>query len=104
MTGKGRPIFVRLIGVAFLLLGLLSGPSPTLWAQSAEAPPTGTPPAPVKKSPSDAAPKTETPATSEEDSKQDRERAYRRQKDDLKRFAPSEEIRVDKAVDFPVDI
>jgi hypothetical protein len=104
MNGRRRCPLARLIGVAFLLLGLLSGPSPTLWAQSAEAPPTGTPPAPVKKSPSDAAPKSETPATGGEDSHQDRQRAYRRQKDDLKEFAPSEEIRVDKAVDFPVDI
>lgn len=104
MIGRGRRPLARLIGVTFLLTGLLSGPSPTLWAQSTEAPATGSTPAPVEKSPSDAAPKTETPATGEEDAQQERQRAYRRQKDDLKRFAPSEEIRVDKAVDFPVDI
>jgi hypothetical protein len=104
MTGRGRRPLARLLGVAFFLAALLSGPSPTLWAQSTEAPATGSTPAPATISPSDAAPKTETPVTGEEDVQQERQRAYRRQKDDLKRFAPSEEIRVDKAVDFPADI
>lgn len=104
MTGKGRPTFARLIGVAFLLAVLLSGPTPALRAQSTAMPPASSAPAPVEEPPSDNTPKTKTPTTGEEDPAQDRERGYRRQKDDLKRFAPSEEIRVDKAVDFPADI
>jgi len=102
MTGRRRHAFARLAGVAILLAGLLSWPSPALRAQSAEAPPAGRSPAPVEESPSEAAAQTETPATGEKDAK--RERAYRRQKDELNKFAPSEEIRVDKAVDFPADI
>ena len=64
----------------------------------------GSTPAPANEAKTEGAPQTETPATTKENPTQDRERGYRRQKDDLKRFAPSEEIRVDKAVDFPVDI
>lgn len=88
-----------LIGMTLLLVGLLGGPAPTLWAQSAETPPAATAPAQT-----DVAPEDNSPATGKEKTTQDRQRAYRRQKDELKEFAPSEEIRVDKAVDFPVDI
>ena len=104
MTGRRRPPFVRLIGVAFLLAGLLGWPPSALQAQSTATPPTGSAPAPANEAKTDGSPQTETPATTKENPTQDRERGYRRQKDDLKRFAPSEEIRVDKAVDFPVDI
>jgi len=104
MTGRGRHAFAGLIGAALLLAGVLGGPPPALRAQSTTAPPADSAPAPVDASKTDGAPQTETTATGEEDSKQDRERAYRRQQDELKRFAPSEEIRVDKAVDFPADI
>ena len=88
-----------LIGMTLLLVGLLGGPAPTLWAQSAETPPAATAPAQT-----DVAPEDNPPATGKEKTTQDRQRAYRRQKDELKAFSPSEEIRVDKAVDFPVDI
>jgi hypothetical protein len=83
-----------LIGMTLLLVGLLGGPAPALWAQSAETPPAQ----------GEVAPEDNPPPAVKEPSPQDRQRAYRRQKDELKEFAPSEEIRVDKAVDFPVDI
>lgn len=102
MTGNQRRACTRLIGVVCLLAGLLLWPPPALWAQSAGETPAERPTAPVEESPSDAKPKTETPKTGEESPK--REQSYRRQKDNLKQFAPSEEIRVDKAVDFPADI
>jgi hypothetical protein len=86
------------IGMTLLLVGLLGGPPPALWAQSAATPPTAAAPAQTE-----IAPENNT-TTEKEPSTQDRQRAYRRQKDELKEFAPSEEIRVDKAVDFPVDI
>lgn len=89
----------RLIGMALLLVGLLGAPPPALRAQSAETPPAATAPAPT-----DVAPEDNPPTTGKETSTQDRQRAYRRSKDELKAFSPSEEIRVDKAVDFPVDI
>jgi len=104
MTGRGRHLFARLVAVAFLLAGLLGWPPPALRAQSTTAPPAGSAPAPADASETDGAPQPKTPAAGKEDPKQDRQRAYRRQKDELKEFAPSEEIRVDKAVDFPVDI
>ena len=87
------------IGITLLIAGLLGISSPTLWAQSAETPPAATAPAQT-----DVAPGDNPPATGKEPSTQDRQRAYRRQKEELKAFTPSEEIRVDKAVDFPVDI
>ena len=93
-----RPNAAGLIGMTLLLVGLLGGPPPALWAQSAETPPAATAPAQTGVVPADS-----PPATGKE-STQDRQRAYRRQQDELKEFAPSEEIRVDKAVDFPVDI
>ena len=102
MTGNRRHACTRLIGTVCLLAGLLLWPAPALRAQSADAPPAERPTAPVEKSPSEAEPETETPKAGEESPK--REQSYRRQKDSLKRFAPSEEIRVDKAVDFPADI
>lgn len=102
MTGNRRHVCNRLIGVVCLMAGLLLWPPPALRAQSADAPPAERPAAPVERSPSDAKPKTEAPKTEEAPPK--REQSYRRQKDNLKQFAPSEEIRVDKAVDFPADI
>lgn len=104
MTASGRHAFAHLIGVAFLLAGLLGWPPTALQAQSTTTPPADSAPAPTNDSKTDGAPQTNAPGTGEEDTKQDRQRAYRRQKDELKEFAPSEEIRVDKAVDFPVDI
>jgi len=88
-----------LIGMTLLLAVLLGAPPPALRAQSAETPPAATAPAQT-----DVAPEGNPPPAAKETSPQDRQRAYRRQKDELKAFAPSEEIRVDKAVDFPVDI
>ncbi|MCB2168294.1 MAG: hypothetical protein KQI78_11565 [Deltaproteobacteria bacterium] len=88
-----------LIGMTLLIAGLLGISSPALWAQSAQTPPAAAAPAQTE-----GAPEDNPPATAKEPSTQDRQRAYRRQKDELKEFAPSEEIRVDKAVDFPVDI
>jgi hypothetical protein len=88
-----------LIGMTLLLVGLLGGPAPALWAQSAETPPAAAAPARTE-----VAPEGHPPPAVNEASPQDRQRAYRRQEDELKEFAPSEEIRVDKAVDFPVDI
>ena len=88
-----------LIGMTLLIAGLLGIPSPALWAQSAETPPAAAAPAQTEGAPEDNPPKA-----GKENTKEDRSRTYRRQKDELKPFAPSEEIRVDKAVDFPVDI
>ena len=89
------------LGIGLLLIGLLAGPPAVLMAQS----PT---------TPADEAPTMEERITPEEEpardpggegqAPQDRGGAYRRQKDNLKPFEPSEEIRVDKAVDFPADI
>ena len=79
MTGKGRPTFARLIGVAFLLAGLLGWPPSAVQAQSTATPPASSAPAPVEEPQSDNTPKTKTPTTGEEDPPQDRERGYRRQ-------------------------
>ncbi len=86
------------IGMTLLLVGLLGAPPPALWAQSAETPAAATAPAQTEVAPEG------NPPPEKETSPQDRQRAYRRQKEELKEFTPSEEIRVDKAVDFPVDI
>lgn len=94
---KPRPV-VRLIGMALLSVGLLTAPSPVLQAQSAETPPAAEEPGTA------AAPKKDPAPTGVDKPDPDRSRAYRRQQDELKPFAPSEEIRVDKAVDFPADI
>ena len=88
-----------LIGIMLLLAGLSGGPSSALWAQSAETPPAATAPARTE-----VAPEDNPPTTGKETPTQDRQRTYRRQKDELKAFAPSEEIRVDKAVDFTAEI
>ncbi len=102
---ENRPHTIAcLISMIFLLTGLLGEPSPALWAQSAETPPTASAPAQAEETKTEVAPEDNPPPTGKEDSTKDRQRAYRRQKDELKEFAPSEEIRVDKAVDFPVDI
>jgi hypothetical protein len=81
---------------------LLNGPPPMLLAQSTSPAPVEVPAqeeqtAPPKASVDDAGSRGDK-AT------ENRGSAYRKQKDDLKPFAPSEEIRVDKAVDFPADI
>lgn len=90
-----------LLAAGFLLAGLLGGPPPVLMAQSAAAP-------------TEEAGGTEERKAAEEEpgndtgedgkAAQDRGSAYRRQPDSLRPFEPSEEIRVDKAVDFPADI
>jgi hypothetical protein len=89
-----------LLGALVVLTLLLNGPSQMLWAQSA---PTGESTRQDEPPPGEEAPSEDT-ATAREQPPQDRGRAYRKQKDNLKPFEPSEEIRVDKTVDFPADI
>jgi len=102
---SNRPHTVTwLISMISLLTCLLGGPSPALWAQSAETPPPAGAPAQAEETKTEVAPEDSPPPTGKENSTKDRQKAYRRQKDELKEFAPSEEIQVDKAVDFPVDI
>ena len=102
MNKNKHPVVCGLIGAALLLAGVAGGIPADLWAQSSDPPAAGRAP---------EAPDTPKPVTAPEETKKeeenrtpDRSRSYRREKDPLKTFVPSEEIRVDKAVDFPVDI
>ena len=88
-------------GTALMVILLLNGTPSILLAQT-------TPP-PSETSRQGTQPSGETPppqdtATDGKQVPQDRSNAYRKQQDNLKPFEPSEEIRVDKAVDFPADI
>ena len=89
MKGNRRHVCTLLIGVICLLAGLLLWAAPALRAQSADAQQAERPAVPVEKSPSDTKPKTGTPKKTGE-APPKREQSYRRQKDNLKRFAPSE--------------
>jgi hypothetical protein len=81
---------------------MLGGWPPGLWAQTASPPPKEAPAQEERTAPPQAP--AEDAAPGEDTATENRSRAYRQQKDQLKPFAPSEEIRVDKAVDFPADI
>ena len=101
---KGRHlILLRLLGTAVLVLVLLGSFSSDLPAQSPATPQAEDGTAPVESRDADAKPE-KTPPAREEKTDADGSRSYRREKDQLKNFVPSEEIRVDKAVDFPADI
>ncbi|MGD9330597.1 MAG: hypothetical protein PVJ53_04750 [Desulfobacterales bacterium] len=101
---SSKPTF-GLAGLGLVLLGvaLLGGPSPALQAQSTEPPPAGAE-SKTQEAESGAQSPPEPAPGGEAKPDPDRSGAYRRQKDELKPFSPSEEIRVDKAVDFPADI
>ena len=88
------------LGIGLLLIGLLARPPAALLAQTPTAPADEAGTMEEKKSPAEEP----ADAVGEDKPPQDRGGAYRRQKDNLKPFEPSEEIRVDKAVDFPADI
>ena len=90
-----------LAGTFLVMIPLLNGPPPMLLAQT--APPPGETPRQEEQPPGEATPPRDTTSDGNQVT-QDRGSAYRKQKDNLKSFEPSEEIRVDKAVDFPADI
>jgi hypothetical protein len=85
---------------ALVAILLLSGSPQLLLAQSA---PTGEPPRQTEQA-DDKATRPEDTTVDGNKTLDDRGSAYRKQKDNLRPFEPSEEIRVDKAVDFPADI
>ena len=87
-------------GAGVMILLLLSGPPPLVLAQTA---PAGEVPQQTEQRADKAAPPKGT-ATDMAQPPSEQGSAYRKQKDNLKPFEPSEEIRVDKAVDFPADI
>ena len=89
------------LGIGLLLIGLLAGPPAVLMAQSPTAPADKAPTMEERKTPEEEPARD---AGREGKAHQDRGGAYRRQQDSLSPFEPSEEIRVDKAVDFPADI
>ena len=91
----------RRAGTALMVILLLNGPPSMLWAQT--TPPPGEVSQQGDQTSRQAAPSQDT-ATDGKPVPQDRSSAYRKEKDNLKPFEPSEEIRVDKAVDFPADI
>jgi hypothetical protein len=84
-----------------MVILLLNGTPSILLAQT--TPPPGETPRQDGQTSRETAPPKDT-ATDGEQIPQDRSSAYRKEKDNLKPFEPSEEIRVDKAVDFPADI
>ncbi len=101
MTTKQHRMLIGLIPAGLLAIGLLGGTAADLRAQSPTTPTQESTPA--KEAAPDATPQ-ETPDEKKAQPAPDRSRSYRRDKDPLKDFVPSEEIRVDKAVDFPADI
>jgi len=88
-------------GAALVMFLLLNGSPDPLVAQT--APPPGEPPRQEEQTVRESAPPSDT-ATDKQQPPQGQGGTYRNQKDNLKPFEPSEEIRVDKAVDFPADI
>ena len=88
-------------GTAFVMILLLNGTPCVLLAQTTSPP--GEAPQQDDQTSRGTAPPQDT-ATEGKQVPQDRSNAYRKQEDNLKPFEPSEEIRVDKAVDFPADI
>ena len=101
MTIKNVTKWGRRAGAAFLVILLLNGPPSALLAQT--TPPPGDAPQQGDQTSRETAPPQDT-ATDGKQVPQDRSNAYRKEKDSLNPFEPSEEIRVDKAVDFPADI
>jgi|GEM_PF-2426175 len=101
MTMKPHRMVIGIVGIGLLAIGLFCGTASNLRAQSPTTPTQES--TPVKDAAPDAAPQ-ETPDEKAAQPAPDRSRSYRRDKDPLKDFVPSEEIRVDKAVDFPADI
>jgi hypothetical protein len=91
----------RRAGTALMVFLLLNGAFSKLLAQT--TPPPGETPRQGDQTSREAAPPQDTAADGKQ-APQDRSNAYRKQQDNLKPFEPSEEIRVDKAVDFPADI
>lgn len=90
-----------LAGAFLVMVTLLNGQLLMLLAQT--APPPGETTQQENQIPGEATPPKDTINDGNQVT-QDRGRSYRKQKDNLKSFEPSEEIRVDKAVDFPADI
>jgi len=102
MTMSRFPKCGCLAVAALLLLALLLNGIPSmLQAQTTSAP--GEVPQQGNRSSQETAPSKDT-ATDKAQAPEERSSAYRNPKDTLKPFEPSEEIRVDKAVDFPADI
>jgi hypothetical protein len=103
MNRKRHPGIRNVIGTALLLAGIAAGSPADLWAQSNQ--PSAADRAPA--APDDPNP-AKTPKATETDREEkgppERNRSYRQEKDPQNNFVPSEEIRVDKAVDFPADI
>ena len=89
------------LGIGLLLIALLAGPPPALLAQSPTAPADEDRATEERKTPEEEPARD---AGNDGQAPQDRGGAYCRQQDNLKPFEPSEEIRVDKAVDFPADL
>jgi hypothetical protein len=85
---------------ALVVILLLNGAPQILFAQSV---PTGQTQQQEEQADDKAARSADT-AVDENQAPDDQGSAFRKQKDNLKPFEPSEEIRVDKAVDFPADI
>ena len=90
----------RLASAALVVILLLNGAPQLLFAQSV---PTGKAQQQEEQA-DDKATRSEDTAVDKNQAPGDQGSAYRKQTDNLKPFEPSEEIRVDKAFDFPADI